>query len=612
MSKTVDRETNAAWKQRYRTSCILWGKIAHGNPNRGLVCSDRDGVFQLYAWDVGSGELRQLTDRPTGVVRGVLSSDGESIYYLQDEGGNETGHIVRLPFSGGDSVDLTPDQSPYSALWIASSLSASIFGAVLSDTAGHRLCVFAPDEPFRTIYEGKALIGGPTLSHDGEIAVIGAFEGTGSMDSRLVAFDTTTGEQLAELWDGEGTGHRLGIFAPRSGDLRMLTSTSRSGFARPLIWNPCTGQRRDLSMDGIPGDVTDWSWAPDGRSVLLGFVNEAVQTLCFYDLDTDEVTPLDHPAGVFRGYGELAVHIDHERILVAWSDASHPMQLVALDPVTGRRQGTALSVSNSVPAGQPWRSVHFTGANGDLVHGWLATPEGEGPFPMILHTHGGPTAVMTSTFAPESQAWIDHGFAFLTVNFHGSTTFGKDFENSIIGQLGELEVQDLTSAYEWLVENAIADPQAVFLTGGSYGGYLTLHAIARKPELWAGGMASVAVADWSLLYEDSHEGLRGVLRALFAGAPDEKPDVYQKSSPITHVDQIQAPILVLQGRNDIRCPARQMEVYESKLKSLGKDIKVRWFDAGHGAFAQEQRIEHQEMKLRFALDVLNRMNSSSA
>ena len=610
MSKTLDLEPNAVWKQRFRAPCIAWARVAHGNPSHGLVCSDRDGVFQLYAWDVDNGELRQLTDRPTGVVRGSLSADGESVYYLQDDGGNEAGHIVRLPFSGGEPVDLTPDLSPYGALWIAGSLSGSLLGTTLSDSTGHRLCVFAPGEAPRTIHESQALIGGPTLSYDGEIAVIGAFEGTGSMDPRLVAFDTETGEQVAELWDGEGTGHRLGTFSPLPGDFRMLTTTSRSGFARPMIWNPCTGERHDLAVDHLPGDVTDWSWAPDGKRVLLGFMNAALQTLHFYDLETDEATRLDHPVGMFRGYGELAAHISDERILITWSDASHPLQLIALDPVTGHHLGTALSVSDSVPPGRPWRSIHFTGANGDLVHGWLATPEGEGPFPTIVETHGGPTAVMTSAFAPESQAWLDHGFAFLTVNFHGSTTFGKDFEKSIIGRLGDLEVQDLAAAYDWLVENAIANPRVVFLTGGSYGGYLTLHAIARKPELWAGGMASVAVADWSLMYEDSHEGLRGVLRALFAGAPDEKPDVYEKSSPITHADQIQAPILVLQGRNDMRCPPRQVEVYESKLKSLGKEITVHWFDAGHGAFAQDQRIEHQEMKLRFALDVLSRMSPS--
>ena len=160
-------------------------------------------------------------------------------------------------------------------------------------------------------------------------------------------------------------------------------------------------------------------------------------------------------------------------------------------------------------------------------------------------------------------------------------------------------------AHKWLVDSGIAVPDAVFLTGGSYGGYLTLQAIGRRPELWAGGMAAVAIADWRLLYEDQAETLRGYQRALFGGTPDEIPEATKASSPITYAENIIAPLLVIQGRNDTRCPGRQMEVYEAKLKSLGKPIRVHWFDAGHGSRAQEQQIEHQEMMMRFAYEVLD-------
>jgi len=93
-------------------------------------------------------------------------------------------------------------------------------------------------------------------------------------------------------------------------------------------------------------------------------------------------------------------------------------------------------------------------------------------------------------------------------------------------------------------------------------------------------------------------------RPLFGGSPDETLEATRRSSPITYADQINAPIFVIQGENDTRCPARQMKVYEEKLKSLGKSITVYWFDAGHGSRAQEQQIEQQEMMLRFAYQVL--------
>jgi dipeptidyl aminopeptidase/acylaminoacyl peptidase len=221
-----------------------------------------------------------------------------------------------------------------------------------------------------------------------------------------------------------------------------------------------------------------------------------------------------------------------------------------------------------------------------------------------LETHGGPTWVMSSLFSPGAQCWLDHGFAFFSLNYHGSTTFGKPFEKSIWGNLGDLEVQDMAAVYRWLVENKIAQPDSVLLTGGSYGGYLTLQAIGRRPDLWAAGMAGIAIADWKTMYEDEAESLRGYQRALFGGSPEEVPEATRKSSPITYAENIKAPILVIQGENDTRTPARQLRVYEEKLKSLGKQIEVHWFNAGHGSRAQEQQIEHQELMLNFAYRVL--------
>jgi pimeloyl-ACP methyl ester carboxylesterase len=98
--------------------------------------------------------------------------------------------------------------------------------------------------------------------------------------------------------------------------------------------------------------------------------------------------------------------------------------------------------------------------------------------------------------------------------------------------------------------------------------------------------------------------LRGYQRGLFGGAPEDVPEATRASSPITYADQVRAPVLVIQGSNDTRCPARQMRGYEDKMKSLGKNIKIEWFDAGHGSRAQEQDIQHQEMMLRFAYQVL--------
>jgi len=123
-------------------------------------------------------------------------------------------------------------------------------------------------------------------------------------------------------------------------------------------------------------------------------------------------------------------------------------------------------------------------------------------------------------------------------------------------------------------------------------------------------MADVAIADWTVMYEDQSESLRAYQRMLFRGTPDETPEQHVKSSPITYAERINAPVLVTQGSNDTRCPAKQMKLYEEKLRSLGKEIEVVWFEAGHGSRAQEQQVEQQERKLRFALEILGRKLAS--
>jgi len=599
-----DLSPNAPWKQRYRAAKIQWVRIANLRPERGLVCSDLDGIMQLYAWDVPSGELRLLTQHPVGVGSGMLSSDGEWVYYLHDDGGNELGHIVRVPFLGGQPQDITPEMPPYGCTWgIAQSYRGNKFGAGLTHDANQILYIFDQDWVGMQVFKSENIFFGPVISYNAEIAVIASTEGTGSLDTKLLAFDLETGEKVAELWDGDGCSHNQGAFSPIEGDFRMISSTSKSGYTRPILWNPQTGARHELSIQEIPGEVNALTWSPDVKQVLLGQFHQAQQQLYLYDLESDSAKKLEHSPGVLGDYYEGGIITQAGEILITWQDPANPPCLISLDSKTGEKKRTILSAGD-VPPGRPWRSVFYSGAGGAEVQAWLAVPDGEGPFPTIFHTHGGPTSVKSNYYAPESQCWLDHGYAFFTINFHGSTTFGKDFEKSILGKLGELEIQDMAAGYRWLVDQGIAKPDQVFLTGGSYGGFLTLFGLSRLSDLWAGGMAGVAIADWALMYEDESEGLRGYHRAMFGGSPEETPDAHVKSSPITYAADIQAPILVIQGSNDTRCPPQQMKVYEEKLKSLGKQIQVHWFEAGHGSMAQEQNIEHQELKLRFVEGVL--------
>ena len=603
MLKQLDLSADAPWKQRYRAPSIEWSRRASQNPARGLVSSNKDGVYQLYAWCTESNRLTQLTDQPAGVFHGAISADGEFVYFLRDQGGDEIGHYARLPFSGGEPEDITPDLPDYASHVITGSVSGSALGFTAVDDDGFHIYVYETQNMAKPVFTHTigALSFGPYLSHDAEIAVIASTEKTGVAEYALEAWDLRSGELIAELWDGQGSGTDIGGFSAVPGDMRFAGSSSAGGYHRPFIWNPQTSERHDIQSELFAGDVKVWHWSPDGKRLLLHQVDQALHSLYTYEIAEDSVRLLDLPSGVTSpGSG----FIDDGTIQIHFNDSTAPTRLLELDSESGAILRTVIDLDVSVPESTTWRSVTYHTTAGTPIQAWLATPPGDGPFPTIVHTHGGPTSVQINRWSPESQAWLDHGFAFFSLNYRGSTTFGYDFQHAIDGNLGALEVEDVAAGVGWLVENGIAQPDAIIKTGASYGGYLTLQSLGVKPDLWAGGMAVIAIADWTMMYEDQAGTLRGYLRSMFGGAPDEKPEAFRKSSPITYAENITADILVLQGENDTRCPARQMKVYHQKLKDLNKSIELHWFDAGHGSLDTEEQIHHQVLMLRFSYRVL--------
>ena len=601
MLKELNLNENAEWRERFRTPTIAWSSIATQNPKSGLVCTNKDGIYQLYAWDVETGDLKQLTHQPAGVVSGSISADGKYVYYLHDEQGNEIGHYFRIALEDGEALDATPNMPAYASLAFAESHTGKYIGFTAANQEGFQ--VYAVDREAggtpHLRYQSERMAIGPVFSYDGELSVIANIDKSETLDFSLEAYETVSGTKLGELWDGKDTSITPIAFSPVADDMRLLAKTNQSGFGRPLIWNPKTGERTDIALPEVAGEISPWGWSSDGKTIILSQLNRAQYQLYRYHIDSGELTKLNHPQGTFSG----GYFVENGNIYAHWQDAVNPARLVELNGNTGELVREVLSAGDP-PTGIHWQSVDLTSGDGTKLQAWLATPEGEGPFPTIFHTHGGPTAVMTEVFHASAQAWLDHGFAFFSLNYRGSTTFGKEFEKAIYRNLGDLEVEDIAAGVKWLVDNNVALPDSILKTGGSYGGYLTLQSLGKKPDLWAGGMAVVAIADWVLMYEDQAETLRGYQRALFGGTPEETPEAHRKASPLTYADNVTAPLLVIQGSNDTRCPARQMQVYEEKLKSQGKSIHIHWFDAGHGSRAMNEQIEHQEIMLRFAYQVL--------
>ena len=619
MVSPLQLDDNAPWRQRFRSNSLGYVYVAPNNPPRGIVhASMQSPTKRIFAWDTNSGDLRPLLPRSETPSYGWLGPNGDFLYYLQDDKGSELGHIVRVPYAGGPAEDLTPELPPYTlrGFDISRNGACLAFDAVY-DNRYWFYCIAlesdgVPSTP-KLVYSAQAETWACHLSYDGSLlAVKSTRRAPHSRRYTVLVFDTNAGDQVAELWDGFDHSVEPVQFSPLPNDDRLLAATTAGGALLPLLWDPRSNDRRDLPMPPAEGPILPLDWSPDGSKLLVQTQTAEHKGLFIYNLFDEELIPLQHLPGTFRGRsgpfhtGTAASFFAPDGTVWAqWSDAAHPSQLLSLTP-----SGPPMPVLpvGDCPPGRPWRSVSFPSSDGVSVQAWLGLPSSdetpEGSYPTVLHVHGGPSGAVSNAFDATSQAWLDHGFAFLSVNYRGSTGFGREFQEKINGDVGRWELEDMLAARLWLIEEGIADPDRILLEGGSYGGFLTVWALSQEPELWAGGVAPVAIVDWTMNYEDSSAAMQGWAHMIFDGSPSQKPDLYRDRSPLTHAAAIQAPLLIFQGRRDSRATPRQMEIFTRRMAALQKDFTLVWLDGGHG-FTSAATAEHlQESHLKFAYRVL--------
>jgi dipeptidyl aminopeptidase/acylaminoacyl peptidase len=253
------------------------------------------------------------------------------------------------------------------------------------------------------------------------------------------------------------------------------------------------------------------------------------------------------------------------------------------------------------PAGRPYQPWDFENPSGQRVHGFFVTPDDSGgAFPVMMFVHGGPTWLDLDRWQPEVQAYVDAGFAVGMVNYRGSIGYGREWRDTLIGNIGGPELEDVNAGLQDLVDRGIADPARAVVAGYSWGGYVTLLELGKHPDLWICGIAGVPVGD----YEDGYEELSPILqaydRALLGGyEPKDLPELMRDRNAINCADEVRAPVLVVIGRNDSRCPYRQAMRYVEKLQARDHPHQVYVFETGHSSFDVDERVRQVSTILDF-------------
>ena len=378
-------------------------------------------------------------------------------------------------------------------------------------------------------------------------------------------------------------------WSPAACDRRLATAHEPGDRERPAIWDLAAGTWSDLPVD-LPGDVSIDDWWPDASAVLLRHAFEGREELYRFDLGTGSAARLTTPAGSIGG---ARVRPDGSVWFVHTDGVQAPR-------VLDDRGRTPIAVPGEpAPLGRPFHEWRFSNDRGQQVHGWVVEPEGHGPHPVMLFVHGGPHWLYEDKYFPEVQSYADAGFIVGMPNYQGSTGYGRAWRDALTGDPGFTDVDDVTAGLRDLLRRPDADESRTVVAGWSWGGYITLMELGRYPGLWSAGMAGVPVGDYVRAYREEAPSLQAMDRALFRGTPETKPERFARANPITYVQDVAAPVLLVIGDNDSRCPPGQAMAYAERLEELGKTHDVYRYATGHGALDTDEDVRQNRVVLDF-------------
>ena len=235
----------------------------------------------------------------------------------------------------------------------------------------------------------------------------------------------------------------------------------------------------------------------------------------------------------------------------------------------------------------------FSARDGLTIHGLLYAPQNlSQKTPVIIQVHGGPTSQARPGFGALTQYLVAKGFAVFDLNYRGSTGYGKTYARENNLRKRENELYDLEDAVKYLTENNIGNSKKIAIMGGSYGGYLTMAAMTRLPEVFTCGVAFVGVSNWVTALESASPELKAGDRLEYGDIDNPEDSVFFESiSPIKYIDQVQSPVMVLHGANDPRDPVTESDRFVEGIRKNGGEVAyLRFPDEGHGIRKMNNRI----------------------
>jgi dipeptidyl aminopeptidase/acylaminoacyl peptidase len=341
-------------------------------------------------------------------------------------------------------------------------------------------------------------------------------------------------------------------------------------------------------------------FSPDGHTLVFESFIDGRTTFSEYDVASGKTTLLSLPDGFNdKASDQNGFSPDGSRIVVCHQASNTPFDFWTVDAKTGvARQLTRFGLASIDPVRLPKAQiVHYKSYDGTVISAFLWVPFNlarDGKAPAVVLPHGGPSSQYLERFDPTAVALVSRGFVAIAPNVRGSTGYGQAFEEANHMDLGGGDLKDEIAGRQFLIETGYVDPKRVGITGGSYGGFMSLMAIAKAPGLWAAAVDEYGVIDWRAIWLHADLPDRQYLES-FLGEPEKHEDAYIASSPLTYMKDATAPLLVLQGDKDARVTKDQAEKVVAVMKANGRTVESHFYpDEGHGFFKREDQIDALE------------------
>jgi dipeptidyl aminopeptidase/acylaminoacyl peptidase len=554
-----------------------------------LYLSNAPGTMQLFRTSAG-GRPQQLTSFPEPVSGRFVRRDGR-ILLSMDEGGNERHQLFLLDAEPGaepqpfavdpEHMHIAPQVSRDGRVVVygSNARNGRDFDIVVHPIAGDR----------RPLVELGGFCAPEAISPDGRwVAVSRLTDRSG--DNDLYVADVETGELMHVSPHDDEAFFGDVVWRPDSLSFVFATSTGRDMIAIARY------ELEQRAFDVVLEDQWDLHCTGDlvGRHLLVEANEDGYSRLELRDPETLELRSL--VPLLERGVADTLFAVfspDGSRLAYQLTSARVPGDVFVYDVDSAETRRVTEGAPADEVAELPEPELHrFESFDGESVPVYLYTPMStDVPPPVIVNIHGGPEAQARPGWGAVHAYWATRGFAVAVPNVRGSTGYGKRYEHLDDREKRLDAVRDLVSLHEWLASTARVDPERIAVAGGSYGGYMTLAGLAFHPERFAAGVDIVGISSLVTFLENTSIWRRA-FREREYGSLEHDRELLAALSPISRVDEIRVPLLIVHGANDPRVPLSEAEQLHAALAQRGIECELLVYeDEGHGLQKLQNRLD---------------------